>query len=133
MKIVRENINFERTDNPHRNLDIGKRQLIEKWLEEIDLDEWGYLINNDLSVDILKDFNLVGYGLEQLPEYIQFNIIYGGFYGGGNPWQSLEGFPKEIQGDLQINSPSAPSGYMKKFTENEIRKIINVHGGVYIN
>ncbi len=137
MRLVREYIEFEHIDfnrqgSAQQKLDIGEGHRIEAWMKEHDFDSNEYRINSDFTIDILIDANLVGYNIEELPDFIEFNTIFGGFYAGGNPWQSLKGFPKKIKGDLQINSPSAFSGYMKKFTEEEIRKIIEVDGKIYL-
>jgi len=131
MKLVREYIEFDRKGPANKKLDIGEGHRIDDWMFEHDFAEDDYRIKKDFSIDVLDDVNLVGYGMEELPDFIQFNRIYGGFYAGGNPWQSLRGFPRIVDRDLQINSPSAPSGFMKKFTEEEIRKIIKVHGKIY--
>lgn len=137
MRIVREYIefnkmDFDRSESPKEKLDIGERHRIESWLKEMGFDEDEYRINSDWTIDILDDANLIGHGMEELPNYINFNRIYGGFYAGGNSWKSLKGFPKKVDGDLQINSESAPSKNMRKFTEEEIRKIIQVNGKIYL-
>lgn len=136
MKLVREYIEFnqmgfDREGPSHKNLDIGQMTRIDDWMFKHDFAKDDYRIKKDFSIDVFDDVNLVGYGMEELPDFIQFNKIYGGFYAGGNPWQSLRGFPNEIDGDLQINSAAAPSGYMKRFTEDEIRKKIKVNGKIY--
>jgi hypothetical protein len=136
MKIVREYLEFEKIDferglEPYKELRIGKKQFIEKWLSAMGIEK--YRLNKDLSIDVLDDANLVGKDLERLPEYIKFNRVFGGFYAGGNNWQTLRGFPEEINGDLQLKSPSAPMIHpdMKRFHEDEIRKLIKVYGQIY--
>ena len=136
MKIVREyiefkNMDFKREKAPKEKMDIGERHRIESWLIEQGFEEDKYRINQDFSIDSFDDVNLIGKGLRNLPDFINFDTIFGGFYAGGNPWQTLDGFPKEIKGDLQLNSPASPSPAMKKFDEDEIRKIIKVNGEIY--
>lgn len=137
MKLVREYIefnkmDFDRSESPREKLDIGESHRIDEWMREMGFNEDEYRINPDFSVDVFDDVNLVGKNLSKLPDYIKFNTIYGGFYAGRNSWQSLDGFPKKINGDLQLSSPSAPSKNMAPFSEEEIRKIINVNGKIYI-
>ena len=100
MKIVREYIEFERTHDPYHDLDLGQRSKIEKWLAEMKVHIDEYRINEDQSIDILNDIDLTNRGLEELPKFVKFNKIYGGFYAGGNNWQSLKGFPNEIKQPL---------------------------------
>lgn len=138
MKIVREyiefkNLDFERDLDPRKSIGIGKVFQIEAWLDSVGIDPDDYRINKDLSIDVFDDVNLVGQEMEELPDFIKFNKIYGGFYAGGNNWISLNGFPEEIEGDLQLRSPAAYPFFadMKRITEEEIKKLIKVHGKIY--
>jgi len=134
-KIVREsiNMNFKKYKDLKRDLDIGVISSIQKWMEDIGIDEDDYKINDDLSIDVFHDVNLVDKHLKELPEYINFNKVTGGFYAAGNNWKSLRGFPKEILGDLQLRSISLPKTYSIpiNFDEEEIRKSIKVYGKIY--
>lgn len=135
MNIVREYIeymDFERTGDPLKSMGLGQKAQIAQWLDAHEVRD--YEINSDLTIDVYNDVNLVGLDLEELPSFIKFNKIVGGFYAGGNPWHSLHGFPKEVHGDLQINSPSSPiSPGLKilKFKNNIIRKLIKVNGKIW--
>jgi hypothetical protein len=138
MKIVREYLefekyDFERTGNPQRDLRIGMVQYIERWLEDMGFHPENYKLNPDLSIDVFDDVNIVSKGLTELPEYIKFGNIGGGFYAAGNNWTSLRGFPEEVWGDFQLRSPSSPQYYptVKQFSEEEIRKLIKIHGKIY--
>lgn len=126
-------MDFEKTGDPYSDIDIGKKNSIQKWFNQMDMGPEEYKINNDFTIDIFGDLNLIGKDLKQFPGYIKFGTIFGSFYAGGNQWESLDGFPDTIEGDLQINSPSLKVYGLNKFTENEIRKIINIDGNVYIN
>jgi len=145
MKIVRENINlikmvkdipylnFEKSGEPLKDIDLGMKARISQWLDMMEIED--YRINKDLSIDVAQDVNLIGQELEELPEFIKFNKIWGGFYAGGNPWQSLKGFPNEVYGDLQINSISnfIENGLMNpKINEKSIKKLIKVHGKIWV-
>jgi len=140
MKLVREYIepvnfyskmDFEKTGDPLKDMQLGQKARISQWLDSKGVEN--YRIAEDLTIDVLDDVNLVGEELEELPEFIKFNKIYGGFYAGGNNWKNLEGFPKEVLGDFQLRSPSAPAFYniVKRFKEEKIRKLIKIHGKVY--
>ena len=129
----KEYLNFEKTGDPYSDIDIGKKNAIRKWMNQMDIDPDDYSINDDFTIDSFSDVNLMNKGMEELPSYIKFREIHGSFYAGGNPWKSLDGFPSIIQEDLQINSPSVEKYKLNKFTEEEIRKIIKVHGDIYLN
>jgi hypothetical protein len=138
MKIVREyiefkNMDFERTGDPYKDLKLGKVQAIDQWLAAIGLEPDEYRINPDLTVDVFDDVNIVDLDITKLPDFIQFNEIFGGFYAAGNAWESLTGFPKKIIGDLQLRSPSSPRHFSdsKRWKENYIRKKIKIHGKIY--
>jgi len=138
MKIVREflefrDMNFELTGDPKKDMKLGIKARISQWLDMMDIDD--YIIKDNLIVDVANDVNLTGQELEELPEFITFGKIWGGFYAGGNPWQSLRGFPTEIFGDLQINSISniIEFGEINPSINIEtIKKLINVHGKIFI-
>jgi len=126
--------NFVKTSDPYRAIGVGEISLIEKWLQTYSINKDDYKINDDFSIDVYGDVNLINKKLEQLPVYIKFNKINGGFYAGGNRWKSLKGFPSEVNGDLQIESPSTNTLIYnkKKFKENYVKKIIKVNGNIYI-
>jgi len=90
--IVRESISFYRGEDPKDALGIGKRFLIEKWLEEM-----GVLhkctINADLTIDSKHDLYIHNKNLIDFPEYIQFNRIEGIFSCNDNKLTSLRGCP----------------------------------------
>jgi len=136
-KIIREHIdmNFERTHDPLRDMGVGMIAQIDIFLDKIGLEKDEYIIKDNLKIDVFGDVNLTKLGLEELPEYVDFDIIYGGFYAGGNPWQSLKGFPREISGDLQINSPSnfiEMGKVSSAINEKTIKKLIKVHGKIWV-
>jgi hypothetical protein len=71
---------------------------------------------------------LVGAHIENFPYFIKFNKIYGSFYAANNIFTNLDGFPKEVNGDLSIYSDQPKA---KKWKENEIRKRVKVKGTVW--
>jgi hypothetical protein len=130
MKLVRENLNFTRGEKPMDELNIGKDFLIKKWMFSIGLYENDdYKINEDGTLDVFEDINLSGLGLEELPEYINFNKVYKNFYAKHNNWETLKGFPKEVLGDFSIY-PAPGKGIISKskWLENEVRKKIKIYG-----
>ena len=132
-KMDKKSVNFKRTGDSLEDMSLGMKARISQWLDMKDIE--GYRIKEDFTIDVAKDVNLVGQELDELPEFINFNKIWGGFYAGGNPWQSLKGFPKIIYGDLQINSISNimdPNDINPNITEKFIKKIIKVHGEIFI-
>ena len=139
MKLVREfleyknGMNFERTGDPMADMRLGRKAQICQWLDSHGVED--YEVKDNLEIIVFEDVNLVGQDFEVLPEFIKFNIIYGGFYAGGNPWISLKGFPRVIHGDLQISSPSSPvkpGQVVLGYREAIIRKIIKVDGTIWI-
>jgi hypothetical protein len=139
-KIVREHIdmnsilNFERNHDPLKNMGVGRIAQIDMFMDKIGLSPDRYIIQDDFSIDVNRDVNLTNQNLEELPYYINFGTIYGGFYAGGNPWKSLKGFPEEVNGDLQINSISnfIPEDIDPGITKKLIKKLIKVHGKIWI-
>jgi hypothetical protein len=145
MGIVRENINFHRNLGPINkmlnfnrsdlsmdSLNIGLHSKIVHWMNTaiplIVKEDKDYRINKDGSIDLLKDFNMVGVfspGQDKLPDFIKFNIAHASFYAANNYFTSLEGFPKDIYGDFSIY------GGPRKWKENEIREYIKVLGTIW--
>ena len=130
MKQLKEYILTE--NNFFKNLGIGQKVQIEKWLDEFLIDN--YTINPDLTIDVNDDIELSFYEEVQLPEYIQFGTVTGDFSlteskvttlrgcpvkVGGNfecvnckNLISLKGAPKEVGGDFEC-------GYCPKLTSLE--------------
>ena len=50
--LVRESISFTRGNDPKNVLGIGQRYLIEKWLDEMDIEK--YIINDDMTINIKR-------------------------------------------------------------------------------
>jgi hypothetical protein len=55
-------------NNFFKNLGIGERVKIEKWLDEFFIEN--YTINPDLTIDVKEDVDLRKYEEKQLPDYI---------------------------------------------------------------
>ena len=66
-QLVRENINFERGQDPKHSIGIGKRALIDKWFEEWAPDA-KYVINSDLSIDVQGHLDFSNTPVASLPD-----------------------------------------------------------------
>ena len=62
----------------------------------------GYSINDDGSIDVDGDVNLVNFKLNELP--VKFNKVNGNFYCHNNQLTTLKGCPSEVSKDLWIDS-----------------------------
>lgn len=125
-------IPFKRnTIDQRETLMVGKKVKILNWLKDnAGIKEKSIEFNNDLSINIYGDVNLINVKLKSLPNFIKFKRVYGNFWAAGNDWQTLDGFPEEVYEQLQLDSVSVPSNCVK-FTENYIRKKIYVHGKLW--
>ena len=97
---------------------------------------------------IQEDVDLRSLHLEKLPDFLEDVIVKGDFYCPYNSLTSLEGAPKEVGGYFfcSYNSLTSLEGLPKEigedlyisfakgiyFTEEEIRKVSNIKGRVYI-
>ena len=78
---------------------IGKRVKIEEWLNEMKVEN--YKISKDLIINVgtLQSGDVVfleGFQLTEIPPFIQFGIVYGGFNIGKNQLTSLRGCPRKV-------------------------------------
>jgi hypothetical protein len=124
-KKTNEGVNFERDAEPLEKLEVGEHYQIKSWFKSMGIPETEYKINPDETIDAFDDINIVGKGLSELPEFINFNLVKGGFYAANNSFESLRGFPKEVRGDFSIY------GGPKKWKDWQIRATIKVLGNLY--
>lgn len=117
------------------SIGVGKVTYIKKWLDEMDVKR--YRINEDMTIDVDGDVDLSTKVKEQLPEFVQFNVIYGNFYiddcdlfhlrgcptkvlksftCSNNSLSSLEFCPKEVGGDFVCYDNKHVN-----FTQNDVR------------
>ena len=97
MRIVKESLNEmnfqKKMDNPLGALGIGRKKMIEDWLEEQQIYAY-HIINDDYSIDITEyGVDIRSIGLNVFPDYIQFNKINGFFNCCHNNLTSLRGCP----------------------------------------
>jgi hypothetical protein len=92
-------MNFERGKDPLSSLGVGKRKLIEDWLDDHSV--FNYTVNDDYTIDLNGSANLNG--VHELPDYIRFNRVEGMFFHEPE-LVSCEGYPKRIYNNpLLIN------------------------------
>lgn len=129
MKLVKEHIIFEKfteDSDPIKDMGIGSRMLIQRWLDKYKNNIKNPIINNDLTIDA-QYINFFEVKLKFLPEYINFNYLSGdiSFYNSG--LINLRGFPKHVDGNIYLgcnkfkNLKHIPLGYYEKsfvFFEN---------------
>ena len=97
IKKRKEQVNekFTEDSDPIHDMGIGRKSLIKKWLDEMNIDN--YTINDDFTIDA-NYINLGSKKLKKLPDYIQFNEINYTFTIGFNSLTSLRGCPKIVNG-----------------------------------
>jgi hypothetical protein len=71
-----------------------KKQEIAAWLDRYVVKK--YTINDDLSVNVKGNVNLMHHGLQSIP--VQFNRVTGDFDYGNNQLESLQGAPQMVGG-----------------------------------
>jgi len=117
-------MDFQRNQDSSDPLSIGVKPMIKEWLKEMNIES--YKIRDNLTIDVLDDVNLKDKDLKELPEFIQFNIAYRGFYASGNMFETLRGFPRIIIDDFSIKG-----NMFKYFSEKEIRESCHIKGEIY--
>jgi len=96
-RFINEAFSFERSSSDSlKNLSIGKRAHIIKWLESFDIKN--YTINDDLTIDVNGDVHLYYKSLTYFPSFIKFNKVFGSFDCCNNQLTSLEGCPTTVSG-----------------------------------
>lgn len=97
MKLVRESVyNFHKTGDAKSGLVIGLRNLIEEWIEKMEIKKAN--IRDNLVIDVMDHVSLAGWGIISFPEYIQFGKISGYFDISHNNLESLRGCPRIVFG-----------------------------------
>jgi len=109
MKLVREYIIFEKfteDSDPIQDMDIGIIPQIKKWMNERTVfSKSQYKILKNGTINIFKSFgmwDLKGFKLDELPEYIKFNILYGDFHFTQAKLTTLKGCPRIVKGSIYL-------------------------------
>ncbi len=148
MKIIRENINFERGLDPKQSMNVGKAHLIQQWMDDAGVGIKNFRINDDFSIDLFMPWTMNQrpdlFPNGRFPEYIRFSssrdfdlddceiedltgcplIVNGYFSCQMNKITSLKGMPEQISGSAYI------MGNEKGFTEEEIQQKCNIDGDI---
>jgi len=104
LKLVKESLSqtFTRgSEDKLSTLGIGRRESIIKWLKEYGI--FHYKINDDFSIDTFTVVNLMAIKIKELPSYIQFNSVDGGFNISSNYMKSLRGCPIQVAGNFKCS------------------------------
>ena len=101
MKTLKESI-LSRSSHGREGFKAQRREMIEKWLKEYDIEN--YTINDDFTIDVDGDVDLLDKDLTEFPNYIQFGLVVGGFDCSFNKLTSLEGAPREIGGGFYCHN-----------------------------
>lgn len=154
MKIISENINeFKKGLDPVDSLGLGRKAMIDEWLNEI-------IISNDMKYvyyDINKDYTINFYGnfdislpkkrLSNFPDFIQFEIVNGYMSIGNNNFTTLKGSPKKVTDDFYcygnkltslkympeyIEGIFSCNSNLRIFSEDEVRRHSNIKGKLYL-
>jgi hypothetical protein len=146
MKLVKESLNemnFQKKRDPLGALEIGRKQLIIDWLDNMDVKN--YTINDDYTIDVNGGVDLFDKSIEKFPDFIQFNIINGVFVCQKIGLTSLKGCPIEVSTiftcsenrlESLLHCPNYVGGtfycYNNKveFTEKYVRSLCNVKGDI---
>jgi hypothetical protein len=104
MKMVKEilyedHMHFTEHDkDPIKSMGIGQKRLISEWLSSMQIDE--YKLTKKYAINVYNNVFIDSKSLEELPEYIQFNHIMGGFHINKNSLKTLRGCPYSVSGSF---------------------------------
>ena len=76
MKALKESI-LSRSNHTGEGFKTQRREMIEKWLKEYNITY--YTINDDFTIDVDGNVNILKKNLKEFPEYIQFGVVKGSF------------------------------------------------------
>lgn len=106
---------FTDLDNPDKKGEDTIKWLIINWLKEKHVNN--YIINDDLTIDINGNVDLVGFDLKDFPPYIQFNEVKGDFICDNPDMISNAELSKKVEGNIFVYGSH-------KHTLNEISRPI---------
>ena len=94
MITIKESI-LSHSSHGAKGFDAQRRELIEKRLKEYDIEN--YTINDDFTIDVDGEVNILKKNLKEVPEYIQCGVVQGSFDCSRNNLTTLNGTPKEVK------------------------------------
>ena len=122
MKTLKESI-LNRNNHSGEGFKAQRREMIEKWLKEYDIES--YTINDDLTINVNGDVDLKYKELTEFPDYIQFGVVKEDFYCSYNELTSLKGAPENVASFYCSNNKV-------QFTEEDVREVCKVKGKVIV-
>jgi len=105
---------FTQYDDPIKELGLGNAMVIKeinKWLKDI-VKEHQYSITKNLYINVYTTIDISEKDIIELPEFINFKYIGGGFYCINTGLISLRGFPRIVTGSFIC-------------TDNNLKNLIN--------
>jgi len=104
MKILSESLfeylSFKEESDPIKDMGIGIEKQIHIWLlENTAVAKEDYvLVSPNFEINTYNTVNLANLGLKEIPEFINFKYVMGGFHCDHNELTSLRGTPKILSG-----------------------------------
>lgn len=87
--------------DPVKDMQIGIEKLIKVWLNENKaISSSDYVITKEGTINTYNTVTLSKLGIEEFPEYINFEYVMGGFHCDLNKLRSLRGSPKIVSGAM---------------------------------
>lgn len=105
MKILSESLqqylNFTEDSDPIKDMGIGVKSKIEKWLMDNNaVKDNKFIIRPNFQIDAYNIVSISRLNLNEIPDYIKFRSAIGGFYCDYNNLISLRGVPRLISGSF---------------------------------
>ena len=86
---------LSRSSHGTKGFEAQRREMIEKWLKENDIEN--YTIKDDFTIDVDGNVDLNKRNLVRFPEYIQFGVVKGYFDCYSTHLTSLKGAPRIVE------------------------------------
>jgi predicted house-cleaning noncanonical NTP pyrophosphatase (MazG superfamily) len=101
-KLYEDYMSFTKDDtDPIKDMKFGLRFFIQKWLEQMKVED--YKFTKRYSVNVYTSILFNNMNLEELPDYVKFNHIVGGFHINKNNLTSLRGCPYSVTGSFMAS------------------------------
>jgi len=94
-------LQFKEDSDPIEDMKIGAKTLINNWLNLMDIKS--YKLTKRNSINVYSYVLLDNKNLDNIPSYIKFNHIMGGFHINDNQITSLKGCPYSVSGSFMAS------------------------------
>jgi hypothetical protein len=103
-EILYENIMkfTEKPTDPIKDMGIGGKTIIEKWLKDLGITEYRFTRKNEINV--YNSVFITNRKINEIPDYVKFNHIMGGFHISSNDLYSLKGCPYSVSGSFGVGN-----------------------------